>query len=617
MRSADTASLRGQARGFAASIRTVHRFRRYLYRHWRPLLAAFVCSLGYAAARLAEPWPLKVIFDNVLMEMPLQTPFPALNDALGGERMQILAAATLAILLLALARGVFYYYQRVLTATVGQAVVLKIRQRLFAHMQSLSLGFHAENRTGDLLTRLTGDINMLRELLVATLVVVVSESTILLGYAAIMLLVDWRVALVGLAAIPFIFVLTSLYAVRIRAAAQKQRRREGEVAARLQEVLSGIHVVQMFGREDEEEERLRGLNKRSYRSGLRAIRLEARLNRAVEISVAGATAAVLWYGSTQVIAGKLTPGELIVFLLYLQGAYRPLRRISRVAQRAARASVCVDRVGRVLEQEPLVRGGSRQAPQFGGRVSFEDVEFSYNPDVPVLRGVSFAVEPGETVALVGPTGAGKSTLLGLIPRLYDPTGGVVRIDGEDVRELTLKSLRDQISIVPQDGMLFGGDFRENIAYGKPDASDDEIEAAARAAHIHGFITSLPDGYATPIGERGVTLSGGQRQRLAIARALVRDAPIVLLDEPVTGLDAKSEALVLAALERLLAGRTAIVVAHKESTIDRADRIVVLSGGRIVEQGRPEQVALRDGHYRGLLHDLVESQPSLARTDSAS
>jgi len=559
-------------------------------------------SLAYSVARMAEPWPLKVVFDNVLAAKPLHTPVPWLDALLAGSRIRILMAASVAIVVLALVRSLLYYHQRTLTAQVGQAVVLKLRQRLFAHLQRLSLRFHADARSGELLTRLSGDVTMLRDLLVATLFSLTSEGTILIGYVAMMFIVEWHVALVAVLVVPAVFAFTTVYSGRIREATRQQRRREGELAAGLHEALTGIHVVQLFTREDVEEDRLRGLNKRSLRSGVRATRLEAKLNRSVELSVAVATAAVLWFGATQVIAGRLTPGELIVFLVYLQGFYKPLRRISRVAQRAAKAATCVERVTDLLDREPDIRDGPLHMAHCRGSVSFERVWFEYAAGVPVLRSIDLNLEPGQTVAIVGTTGSGKSTLLSLVPRLYDATRGSVRIDGYDVRELTLHSLRSNITVVPQHGVLFSGNFYENIAYGSAGATAAIVEAAARAALIHDFIVAHEGGYEAVIGEGGVTLSGGQRQRVAIARALVRDAPIVLLDEPLTGLDVESQVLVLEALDRLLADRTAIVVSHDLAVARRADVIVVLEDGRIVECGTHDELLLRGGRYE-TLHEL--------------
>ncbi|MDQ3696212.1 MAG: ABC transporter ATP-binding protein/permease [Chloroflexota bacterium] len=591
--------IRGQARGLLSSVDTIRRFRGELYPHWRTLLGALLCAIGYTAMRLAEPWPLKFIFDNVLTGIPIATPFPWLNHTIGDDRIRILLVATGAILALAALRGVFYYYQSYLTSRVGQEVVLRIRRRLFAHLQRLSLRFHNQSSTGDLLTRLTSDVNNLRELLTASLLSLVSETVIMVGFVTIMFIMNWRLALLAVITIPVIFALVTVFSGRIRKAAGKQRRREGELAARLHEALSGIHVVQLFAREDEEDERLRGLNKRSLRSGLKTARLEGRLNQGVELAVAVGMALTLWFGATEVIAGRLTPGELIVFVAYMQSFYRPLRRISRVAERASKASSCVDRITEVLDRESEVRDGDRQAPPFRGELRFDHVGFAYADGTPVLRDIDLTITPGQTVALVGPSGAGKSTLLSLVPRLYDPTTGAVLLDGQDARDFTLKSLRDQVSVVPQDGMLFAGTVSENIAYGKPEASAAEIEAAARAANIHDHIAGLAEGYDSVVSERGVSLSGGQRQRLAIARAMVKDAPIVLLDEPTTGLDAESEELVMEALDRLLSGRTAIVIAHRLATIRRANVILVIDGGQVVERGTHAELLLAAGLYRSL------------------
>lgn len=599
MLSASRIAIRRQWSGLAASYRIARRFRGDLLDHRKALTTAFLASFGFTLARIAEPWPLKIILDNVITGVPLRTGWPVADVWLSAGSHRLLTVCAMAIVGLAGLRGLLYYWRNVKTSEVGQAVVMKVRRRLFAHMLRLSLSFHQHRRTGDLLTRLTGDIILLRDLVVSTLLTTVSELLILLGFTAVMFALSWRLAATATLVVPVIFVVVSAYTGRIRSATRKQRRREGDLASRAHEALAGIHVVKLFAGEEGEVEALRKLTKRSLKSGLKTTRLEARMNRAIELALASASAAVLGFGALEVLAGRLSPGELVVFVAYMKGFYRPLRRISRVAERASKAATCVERVIEILDQSSDVPNGQHLPPVLAGELDFDIRHHAYASGVPVLEDLCLHVPAGKTVALVGMSGAGKSTLLSMVPRLQDPSDGELRIDGHDIRRFDLAALRAQISVVPQDALLFGGTIRENIAYGKPDASDAEIELAARVAQAEAFILALPEGYDSEIGERGVTLSGGQRQRIAIARALVKDAPIVLLDEPATGLDSVSEARVHAGLRALLRGRTALVIAHRLSTVQEADEIVLLRDGRIHARGRHAELLAGNAHYREL------------------
>lgn len=588
-----------QARGLGAAVGAAWGFRDSLRPHARELALTLVFALGFTLARVAEPWPLQWIFDGALAGRPLDTGWPALDAWLAGSPGRITLAAVGAIVGLALLRGLCDAARMLLTARVGYAVLASVRQRTFAHIQRLPLAWHAQSRVGDLLTRLVSDVQVLRDVLVSSLMTVLTESVVLLGFLIVMFSLDWRLALVAVAVAPLVLAALLVFGNRIREATRAQRRLEGRLATRFQQVLAGIHVVQVFAREEAEDARIAELSAQGLESGLRAASLEARLTRGVELALALGTAATVGLGTWRVLEGHLSPGELIVFTAYMGSFYKPLRRIAGVAERGSKAASSVERITAILETKSELPDGREQAPVFAGNLSFEAVGFAYTPGLPVLEGIDLALPAGRTLALVGPSGAGKSTLLGLVPRLHDPTTGCVRIDGMDLRRFTLASLRAQISVVPQDGMLFGGTIRENLLFGRPDADHAAIVAAAKAAQIHDFISGLPQGYETPVGERGVTLSGGQRQRLAIARAILKDAPIVLLDEPTTGLDSESERAVMTAMRELLAGRTALVIAHRLTTIRHADLIAVVEGGRIVEQGDHASLMAGGGRYPAL------------------
>ncbi len=581
----------------------LRRFRSYLRPHLRPMLLAAMASVGFTLVTLFEPWPLQVVFDGVLLKRPVGLLGLDLNALSGNNPLILLAGASLAVVLVAVLRGQLYYAQNVLAATSGQDVVMAVRRQLFHHLQMLSMSFHRKSQGGDILMRLTGDIVMLREMVVAALITMLTQSLVILGVLAIMISLNLTLTLVATLVAPLLFVVLSVFRVRLVDAARRQRRREGRLASRVHEVLGGIQVVQAYTAEKHEDEQFKEMNKRSLRAGVRLTRLEAQLNRSVQIAIAAGICAILWLGSRDVLAGRLTPGELLVFLAYLRTLYRPLRQISKLTQRMAKASACGDRVIEVLDQVPEIQDPPNPVTlrRIKGRITFRGVTFSYREGDAVLRHVDLEVARREKVALVGPTGAGKTTLLSLVPRLYDPQGGEILIDDVPIRTVRLRSLRRQISFLPQETTLMGISVRENIAYGAigrkgPPPEQDEIEKVASAARAHEFIVELPHGYDTIIGERGATLSGGQRQRIAIARALLRNAPILLLDEPMTGLDPVSEKAVLEAMEVLTRKRTTLVVAHHLSTVLKADRIVFLAGGEIVEAGTHESLVARGGPY---------------------
>lgn len=582
----------------AGSPRVAARFLPYLRRRRMQLGIATACAFGYALTRLLEPWPIKLIFDSVLLDHPLPGLVARYLAPVAGSRLGLLNALVAAIVLLAVTRGILYYHREVRLSQAGQRVVADVRRDLYNHLQRLSLNFHAGRKSGDLLMRLSGDILMLREMLVALLQTVVSELFMLLGMIVVMLLMDWQLSLVGFMVMPPLFFFTRYYGRPMKQVARKQRKREGSLAAMAAEALAAIKVVQAFVREKFETDRFQMQNQTSLRAGLKAARLEAKLNYAVEFSLAAATAAVLALGVRKVLQASLTPGDLLVFAAYLRAFYRPLRRLSRVTEQLARSAAAGERILEIADTRPAVFDlpGAVEAPPFRGAVSFEAVAFRYPPgDRAVLRDVSLRIRPGERVAVVGRIGSGKSTLVSLIPRFHDPTPGRILIDGHDVREFTLASLRRQVSLVLQEPMLFATTIAENIAYGKPDATPEEIARAAELAGIHRFVGALPGGYETVLGERGATLSAGQRQCIAIARAIVKDTPIVILDEPTAALDRTSAALVMDALRRLMEGRTVILVSHDWSAIERVDRVVMLADGRISDQGSYQEMLARWNH----------------------
>jgi ATP-binding cassette, subfamily B, bacterial len=580
--------------------------------HAKALTIGLMAAIGEGIMDLLQPWPLKIVFDNVL-KTKSAAGHGWLNHAIGSvaghDPMAILRVAALGALAIALASAVCSYTEKYLTTSVGQWVTHDLRRTLYSHVQRLSLSYHDHKQTGDLISRVTSDIDAVQSFIASGLLGVVVDCITLVGMVGVMFYINWRFTLIALSVSPVLFAVVFTYTRRIKKAAREVRKKEGEIVSVIEEVLTSIRVVKAFAREEYEQRRLEEESLESVEIALRARGLKAKLAPLVEILVAAGTALVLWFGARLVLAGGLSSGSLVVFIFYLGKMYKPMQDLSKMTDTYSKASVGYERIREVLEttREVADLKGARKAPRLAGRVEFEHVEFRYDDGRPVLHDVSFRIEPGQTVALVGPTGAGKTTIISLIPRFYDPASGAVKIDGYDVRRFTQRSLREQISFVLQETVLFHGPVWQNIAYGKPGASRREILRAAEVANASEFIDRLPEGYDTILGERGATLSGGQRQRIAIARAVIRDSPILILDEPGTGLDAGSEKVVFEALERLMEGRTSIVVAHRLATVRGADVIFVVNNGSILERGNHDQLMRLGGLYAEWSEQLLQQE----------
>src|SRR5262245_30630322 len=540
---------------------------RLLAPYWGPLAVAFVAMLAEGGADLLEPWPLKVVFDYVIGS---KAPPPWLSGwiAGGNERLDVLGAAALAVVLIAGIGAVSSYVQKYLSTTVGTKVGYDLRHLLYHHVQRLSLSFYDGQRTGDMVVRLTSDIDAIESFITSAVLGIVLDAITIVGMLAVMFWLDWKFSLIGLSIAPILFLLVHRLSRQIKLAARAVKKKEGELASVVQESMSSARVVKSLAREEFEEQRLDRESQASADLTLRARRVKALLSPLVDIIVAIGTALVLWFGVRLVLEGGLTAGALLVFVLYLERMYKPMKDLSKMTDTLSKAAIGFERVAEILAVESRVHDlpHARPAPRFSGRIEFAHVQFGYQPEMAVLRDMNLVVEPGQRAALVGMTGAGKSTLISLIPRLYDALSGNVRIDGRDVRAYTLASLREQVSLVLQDPVLFRTSVADNIAYGRPTATRHDIMRAATLANAHGFIERLPEGYDTIVGERGDTLSVGQRQRIAIARAVVRDTRILLLDEPSAALDPESEQLIFEGLSRLMDGCTSITIAHRLATV---------------------------------------------------
>jgi subfamily B ATP-binding cassette protein MsbA len=581
--------------------------------HWKTLTIAFIAVLGETLADLLEPWPLKVVFDNVLGSKRLPHWLAGVVSVFGSGKTAILGFAAVAVLTIAAIGAISTYFEKYLTTSVGQWVMHDLRRSLYHHIQRLSLKYHDQKKTGDLISRMTSDIDSIADFISQVLLGIIVNVLTLGGMLVVMFYLNWRFTLIALSVAPILFVVVYSFTRRIKRASRAVRKKEGEVVSVAQEMLSSIRVVKAFAREDYEQERFEQQSLESVETALRARSLKAKLSPIVQVLVAAGTSLVLWYGVHLVLAGEISTGSLLVFLLYLGKMYKPMRELSKMTDTLSKTVIGYERIREVIDTERDVRNlpSARRAPDLTGAIEFRHVGFGYSKESPILRDVDFSIKPGQVAAFVGPTGAGKTTIASLIARFYDPLSGQIVIDGQDIRRYKIKSLRRQISFVLQETILFRAPVWQNIAYGRPTASRAEIIRAAQQANAHEFIIKMPAGYDTMVGERGVTLSGGQRQRIAIARAIIRNAPILILDEPSSGLDAASEEIVFEALGRLMEGRTAIVIAHRLATVRRADIIFVLDEGAIVERGTHDELLKLGGLYAQLYEIQFSGEEKLS------
>ena len=570
--------------------------------YWKSLTFAFIAVLGESLSDVLEPWPIKIVIDNVLQsKSPPGWVGRFGSELFGADKLAILNFAVAAVAGIAVIGAISSYIEKYLTTSVSQWVTHDLRRSLYNHIQRLSLENYDKAQTGDLISRVTSDIGAVQDFINSALLGIVVNVLTLVGMTAVMFYLNWRFTLIALSIAPVLFAVVYSFTRRIKKASRAVRKKESELVSIVEEVLTSVRVVKAFAREDFEVSRFESQSRENVETALEARSIKAKLAPIVEVMVAIGTCLVLGYGARLVLQGQISAGVLIVFLLYLGKMYKPMRELSKMTDTVSKSVVGYERIQEVLDIEARVRDlpRSRRAPHFKGKIEFERVNFAYGENSPVLKDISFSIEPGQVAAFVGPSGTGKTTIISLIPRFYDPQSGKVKIDGEDIRGYTQKSVREQISFVLQETLLFHASVWDNIAYGRPDATRKQIMRAAKQANADEFIEKLPEGYGTIIGERGATLSGGQRQRIAIARAIIRDKPILILDEPTSGLDSASEQAVLEALNHLMEGKTSIVIAHHLSTIRHADIIFVIKDTELEERGTHDELLAAGGLYAEL------------------
>ncbi len=561
---------------------------RYVRPYLKSLLLGIVCIILASASQLVLPWVIKDVIDEVLVN----------------KDMRMLNLISLGVFLIFILRGVMVYGQTYLMEYVAQKVVYDLRVRMFERILRLrGLAYFEKTRTGSVMSHFTNDISALQNAIVNQGMEFVRESFVLAASVVLMFTLNWQLTLILFITVPVIGVAVQKIGAKIKDAGRRVLSQMALFTGILQETLAGIRVVKSFAREDYESERFSRLNNDNFRAIMRATRAQALLTPIVELFATVGVIILIWAGGREVIAGSMSSGSLVAFLIYAVNLSNPIKRVSKTYSKMQQALAGCERVFAAMEFDPEIKDAedAKTMPPIKGEVSFNQVSFAYEDGKPVISDFSFTAAPGQMVALVGHSGAGKTTLVNLVMRFYDVLSGAVLIDGADVREVTQRSLREQIGIVPQESLLFSGSILENIRYGRLSASDEEVLAAGRAAHVAEFVESMPEGYGTLVGERGASLSGGQRQRVSIARAILKDPRILILDEATSSLDTESEQLVREALDLLLKNRTSFVIAHRLSTIFKADVILVMDHGRLAEWGGHEELLARGGIYAGLYH----------------
>ncbi|SDK21839.1 MULTISPECIES: ABC transporter ATP-binding protein [Bradyrhizobium] len=586
------------------------------YRGW--LIIVFIAMLVEIAMSLAAPWPLKLVLDDALGHHKLPDWLAWAHDyGFGRHTLGVALFAGVATLFIAVFGAIATYIDNYYTTSVGQWVANDLRIRIYEHLHRLSLRYYDNVKTGALMSTITSDVATIQSFASSSTLDIVVDLITIVFMVGLMFWLDWDFTLIAVGFTPFLVVFLFHFKKAVKEVTRTVRARQSDIVAVVQEGLGSVRAVKAFGRQDLEVAHLEAASHATVEAVLKARQVKSLLSPMVNIVVAICTGIVLWKGTSLIVAGTMTAGALTVYLAYLSKFFKPVKDLASMTSAIAQTTVALERIQTILSADDIIqeRADATDPGRLKGAITFDHVAFGYGDDIPVLRNVSFSIEPGQVVGIVGPTGSGKSTVLSLVPRFYNPTSGRVLIDGKDISTYKLASLRSQVGFVLQETVLFRGTIRENIAYGRPGATDEEVIAAAKIANADEFISRMPHGYDSAVGERGDTLSGGQRQRIGIARAVIRNSPIMILDEPTAALDTESERLVIEGLERLMEGRTVIMIAHRLSTIVDADKIIVLKDGVVAEEGSNDELIARGGVYAEL--HRVQYEPAVARLTSAA